>query len=232
MARVLRSVVVALCSSCAGVGVGAAQDAGQIVYKPGPDTGIVPPQVVREVKPQYAADAMRAGVQGAVELEFVVLADGTVGDVRVTRSVHAGLDEEAVRAVKQWTFKPGTKDGEPVAVQVNAELTFTLRRDEGVKLVNIVVKPGQVVTHPRTTRTVKPLYTAAAKKAGIEGNIVLEATVNPDGTVANIRVTQPLDPGLDREAVKAVSQWLFRPGTKDGKPVPVQVEILLAFALR
>jgi TonB family protein len=61
---------------------------------------------------------------------------------------------------------------------------------------------------------------------------VVEATVNPDGTVANIRVTQPLDPGLDQEAVKAVSQWLFRPSTRDGKSVPVQVEILLAFALR
>ena len=45
----------------------------------------------------------------------------------VTRSLDAELDEEAIKAAKQWDFKPGTKDGEAVAVQVNIEMTFTLK---------------------------------------------------------------------------------------------------------
>ena len=49
-------------------------------------------------------------------------------DVRVTRSPDEELDQEAVKAARQWKFKPGTKDGRPVAVQVNIELTFTLKR--------------------------------------------------------------------------------------------------------
>ena len=58
----------------------------------------------------------------------VVLPDGTVGDdVKVTRSLDEDLDKEAVKALRQWIFAPGTKDGKAVAVQVNVEMTFTLK---------------------------------------------------------------------------------------------------------
>jgi TonB family protein len=59
----------------------------------------------------------------------VVLPDGTVGSVEVVRSLDAtfGLDQEAIKAAKQWRFRPGTRLGEPVAVLVTIELTFTLR---------------------------------------------------------------------------------------------------------
>jgi protein TonB len=81
------------------------------------------------VKPNYTGDAMRAKLQGVVEMEAVVNADGSVGNVRITRSLDRtfGLDEEAIKAVKQWRFQPGMRKGQPVAVIVNVELTFTLR---------------------------------------------------------------------------------------------------------
>jgi protein TonB len=53
--------------------------------------------------------------------------DGTVGDVRVTKALNPGLDQEAIKAVKQWRFKPGHKDGKAVPVRVTLEMTFTLR---------------------------------------------------------------------------------------------------------
>ena len=97
------------------------------VYRPG--SGVVNPRILREVKPQYTADAMRAKVQGTVLLECVVLADGTVGRVDVVKSLDPtfGLDSEAVKAARQWRFQPGTRFGEPVNVLVTIELTFTLR---------------------------------------------------------------------------------------------------------
>lgn len=54
---------------------------------------------------------------------------GDVGDVEVTRSLDKeyGLDEEAVKAARQWKFEPGTKDGRAVPVQVTVEMTFALR---------------------------------------------------------------------------------------------------------
>jgi protein TonB len=64
-----------------------------------------------------------------VQLECVVLPDGTVGDVRVVEPLDQtyGLDDEAISAAKQWRFKPGTKGGKPVPVVVTLEMTFTLR---------------------------------------------------------------------------------------------------------
>ena len=96
-------------------------------YRPG--WGIVNPRVLREVNPQYTAEALRAKVTGTVVLELVVLPDGTVGDVRITRSLDPvlGLDEQAVKAARQWLFEPGTRFGEPVEVLVGVALDFDLK---------------------------------------------------------------------------------------------------------
>ena len=85
--------------------------------------------LIRDVKPQYTADAMRAKIQGSVWLECIVLPDGSVGNVRVTRSLDPrfGLDEEAIKAARQWRFRPGLRMGEPVSVIVTIELSFNLR---------------------------------------------------------------------------------------------------------
>ena len=79
--------------------------------------------------PKYTAEAMRAKVQGIVLVEAVVLPDGSVGDVTIVRSLdrNFGLDDEAINAAKQWRFQPGMRFGEPVAVLVTIELSFTLR---------------------------------------------------------------------------------------------------------
>jgi protein TonB len=72
---------------------------------------------------------MRAKIQGEVTLEAVVMPDGSVGQVHITRSLDSvfGLDQEAIRTVKQWRFAPGTRQGVPVPVLVEIAMTFTLR---------------------------------------------------------------------------------------------------------
>lgn len=98
------------------------------VFDPRKD-GVALPTPLREVKPQYTQAAMEAKIAGSVLLAAVVRNDGTVGKVTVLRSLdpHYGLDRAAIDAARQWRFKPGTKDGFPVAVQVTIELTFTLK---------------------------------------------------------------------------------------------------------
>ena len=110
-----------------GLGPGKGGGVGGGVYRPG--AGIINPKLQQEVKPQYTAEAMRAQVQGEVRLEVVVLPDGTVGNVRVIRSLDPvfGLDQEAIRAARQWRFTPGTRFGEPIAVLVVIALEFHLR---------------------------------------------------------------------------------------------------------
>jgi TonB family protein len=99
------------------------------VHDPRQDSTIVPPQVVSEVKPVYTPEAMQAKIQGSVWMEVVVLANGGVGDVTIVKSLDSehGLDQQALAAVRQWMFRPGTKSGKAVPVLVTIEMTFTLR---------------------------------------------------------------------------------------------------------
>ena len=110
-----------------GLGPGWGGGFGGGAYRPG--SGIELPRLLREVKPQYTADAMRAKIQGTAVLDCVVTPEGTVGECQIARSLDSsfGLDQEAVKAAKQWRFVPGKRLGQPVPVLVTIELTFTLR---------------------------------------------------------------------------------------------------------
>jgi protein TonB len=89
---------------------------------------VTSPVLVTRVAPSYTSEAMVAKVTGVVMLEAVVRADGTVGDVRVVKSLDAkrGLDQAAIAAAKQWVFKPGTRRGQAVDVIVTLVLEFRL----------------------------------------------------------------------------------------------------------
>ena len=120
------SLIALVSSLVAGPVASHAQQAAQgPVYKPG--DGVSAPVVVKEIKPQYTPEAMRAKIEGTVGLECVVETHGRVGEVTVTKPLDEGLDKEAVKAVRRWEFTPGKKDGKAVRVQITLELTFTLR---------------------------------------------------------------------------------------------------------
>jgi periplasmic protein TonB len=99
----------------------------QEVFQPG--NGVSLPSVVTQVKAEYTPEARAARIEGIVFLDAVVLSDGKVGDVTVSRSLDNtfGLDQQAVNAMKQWVFKPGMKDGRPVAVRIQVQVNFTLK---------------------------------------------------------------------------------------------------------
>jgi TonB family protein len=110
-----------------GLGDGSGGGTGGGVYQPG--NGVTVPVKVREVKPSYTSDAMRAKIQGTVWLQCVVRPDGSVTDVQVVKSLDPvfGLDQEAMNAARKWVFRPGTRLGQPVPVQITIEMEFTLR---------------------------------------------------------------------------------------------------------
>ena len=89
--------------------------------------GVTSPVTIKEVLPTYTQAALRAKVQGSVFLNAVVLDDGSVSQVEVAKSLDPELDQQAIDALEQWEFKPGTREGKPVAVRITCELTFTLK---------------------------------------------------------------------------------------------------------
>ena len=84
---------------------------------------------MRTVKPGYTAAAMDAHIEGTVAARGRRPRrwQGRRGDGHESLDKEYGLDTQAVEAARQWLFKPGTKDGKPVAVRVTLEMTFTLK---------------------------------------------------------------------------------------------------------
>jgi TonB family protein len=94
------------------------------------EPGVSGPVPVTISKPTYTPQAMLRRLQGEVTLSAVVRADGTVGDVQVIKSLDNndfGLDQQAVAAMQRSTFRPGTRNGQPVNVRVTAVMYFSLR---------------------------------------------------------------------------------------------------------
>jgi len=108
-----------------GIGPGSGGGTGGGPYRPG--SGIEPPRLLHEVKPDYPEEARRQGVAGEVELEIVVRRDGSVGDIRLLRGLGHGLDAKAIDAVRRWRFAPARRLGAPVDVIVEVAVEFRLR---------------------------------------------------------------------------------------------------------
>jgi protein TonB len=109
-----------------GVGPGSGGGIGGGVYRAG--NAVTSPQLILQIRPTYTAAALDQRIQGSVELELVVTPEGAPSEIRVVRSLDpAGLDEEAIKAVRQWKFKPGRLAGVPVNVLVTVVLDFAIR---------------------------------------------------------------------------------------------------------
>ena len=231
----LRPVVLAVALTSFGAPAGAQDPAKPM----GPAPGVTNPILLHEEKPTYTQDAMRAKVQGIVEVEAVVLANGLVGEVRIHKSLDKvfGLDEEALAAARKWRFRPAMHNGQPVPFKVIIQLEFRLHSkpnpdEEFARGAYSAKTPGLVL--PKVKEEAKPGYTSQARARGIEGVVELEAVVGPDGKVDRARVTKSLDReyGLDEEALRTARAWTFEPGTLNGSPVPVLVVIQLEFRLK
>jgi periplasmic protein TonB len=91
--------------------------------------GVSWPVATLRPPPVYTADAMRARLQGTVFLKCIVRPDGVCSDIRIARSLDAtmGLDQQAIESAKRWRFRPGMRQGEPVAVEIDMAIEFNIR---------------------------------------------------------------------------------------------------------
>ena len=107
-----------------GVGPGFGGGYGGGIYRVG--SGVSAPVATFAPDPDYSEEARKAKYQGVLVLAVVVGPDGKAHDAKVQRSLGMGLDEKALEKIKEWKFEPAKKDGVPVAVLVNIEVSFRL----------------------------------------------------------------------------------------------------------
>ena len=188
-------------------------------------SNVTPPQVIGSSAPLYTNEALAARVEGTVTLEASVDIAGKVSVLRVVKALGYGLDERAIQAVLTWSFSPALKDGMPVQAITQIEVDFKIP-PEGPFRVGAEVRPPSIIDR------VEPQYTDEARDAHLRGTVVLQAIIRKDGTVDIQRIVHSLGLGLDESAITALKQWRFQPGTKNGVPVDVSLNIEVNFNLK
>jgi TonB family protein len=197
--------------------------------KPDEKTGVVefgevkPPKLVKAVTPQYPLEARRLGFEGTVIIEATTDLKGRVKKTRVLKSVPF-LDEPAVKAIRQWVYEPVVISGRPRPIVFTVTIRFSLHnggKDKG----QTDIEPPKLITR------VVPVYPPEAKKAGIEGTVILGATIDGEGKVTDVKVLESV-PGLDQAAVDAVKQWVYTPVWVNNQPVIYTFTVAVKFALK
>ena len=201
---------------------------------PGPQAGgvriVQTPAVIRQVNPTYPVEAMRAGIEGSVEVELMIGDDGTVSHARVVRSANPIFDQAAIDAAEKWVFARPTAG--PVVRTV--ELNFTLSRGPaGTPRVRVgadsdAIRVGGNIRTPTKIKHVSPAYPEIAKAAAVRGMVILEVLVDREGRVAEALVLRSI-PLLDQAALDAVRQWVFTPTLLNGNPVQVIMTVTVNF---
>lgn len=102
--------------------------------------------------------------------------------------------------------------------------------DAPVQVKQEPVRVGGDIRPPNKIKDSKPVYPDIAKQARVQGIVILEAIIDPQGNVTNVRVLRSI-PLLDQSAIDAVKQWKYEPTLLNGVPVPIVMTVTVNFQL-
>jgi TonB family protein len=188
------------------------------VYRPG--NGVTSPKIVSHTDPEYSEEARIARLSGTVTVSLIVGEHGKVRDVRIVTAPGLALGEKAMEAVSSWRFKPGLKNGMPVAVAMDAEMNFRLSVGRGDwTLARVLFTPAEGMIRP--VLTAAP-YPAAYAATGPDGSVTISFDVDQNGLTANLHVETSSSPAVESEVISIVRGWRFQPGVRNGEPVSVR----------
>ena len=207
--------------------------------------GVMEGNLVYKVDPVYPPIAKTAHVQGIVVLHALISKTGDVENLKVV-SGPPMLAGSAIDAVRQRKYTPYMLGGETLEVETTISVNFSLKDDAKAKPPGNgaadagspqqyngapLRKIGGNVSSPMLIYMVDPEFSAEARQAKIEGIVLVNMIVSPQGVPVNVHVLRGLGHGLDEQAVEAVKQYRFKPAFEDGKPVPVELNVEVNFKI-
>jgi TonB family protein len=195
-----------------------------------PATGgsIVPPTIAEYTTPALYSDQARRGrTEGVVTIALHVDARGRVTNARVVKRLGNGLDQNALVAVRQWRFQPGTSNGSPVEMDAEVDIEFNLRTEAINELIanDMVTLVGPGITPPRVTRTTE----MPGRITSARGTVLLDVVLLENGSPKILRILRSLSPEADESAVRHFEQWRFSPALRNGVPVKVRMNAEVRF---
>lgn len=210
---------------------------------------------------RYPGAALQAGLQGTVPVSFVVEKSGDISEVKVDKSLAPALDAEALRLIRSGPhWKPARHRGQVVRQRVTVPVSFVLSPGSQVVTrpapVAAAAGAGQqppitidldaplavapdVPTHPVGGNDVffdwiqkNQQYPLLARQRKIQGRVMVEFMVQPDGSLTDARVLKKMGSGLDEEAlrlIKTAPKW--EPATFKGRPLKQKMVLPVIFQL-
>lgn len=193
------------------------------------ETYFQPPETVSATNVRYP---IRSIAFGTVVLEARISETGAFEDVKVLRDI-ASLTPEAIRAVKNWAFKPARLDGKVVRSRMTVAVTFN---PAVLNPADIPLPPlAQPANQPKDQLQFEPPEVVSAAfpnypaRSVAFGTVVLEVTIGETGEVEDVKVVRDIA-SLTPEAIRALKKWKFKPARSGSKSV--RAEMALAFVFR
>lgn len=207
------------------------------------------------VRPKYPKEALRNGIAGTVELTAVIASDGKLKDL-MSQSGDSEFSRSAITAIRKWRFHPQLRQGQPVEATYKIQVRFNSLLQEAnsdVELeapqpeppptpslsktdrpglspdVHYMSEPGTVA--PKQIYSPEPEFSEVSRKNREQGNVEIALVVGTDGLPRDLSVICSSIPNSSQNAIEAVAQWKFEPGTKDGKTVPIAIAVHVSFQL-
>lgn len=199
---------------------------------------------------RYPSAALQGGKQGTVPVTFVVEKTGSISQVKVAKSLDPALDAEAVRLISsapRWT--PAQHRGLKVRQRITVPVSFQI--PAGTPAAGSAASPIPVAnggpTVVKADSPARPVggtdaffewiqqnqrYPALARQRKIQGRVMMEFMIQPDGSLTDVKVLKRMGSGLDEEAtrlIKAAPKW--QPAVYDGKAVRQKMQLPVVFQL-
>lgn len=209
------------------------------------------------VRPKYPKKSLEAGAQGTVELRAIVDRKGRTQNLTVVDGEPL-FALPALEAVRKWHFHPVIVEGRPVETTYKVQVRFVLLLREAIpdwevdspqetsEVAKSVppefkrdtpdgpvyrVSEGQGIAAPKQVYSPEPEFSQKARQAYEQGTVTLSLIVGTDGKPRDVTLSCSSAPDLNENAVAAIKSWKFEPGTKDGKPVMVEIAVEVQFHL-
>jgi TonB family protein len=201
--------------------------------------GMEPPKLLTSIRTHYPAAAKDEGVGGTVVVRALIDRKGRVKKTEIVSSPDKRLAKAAVNAMTMREYAPATRDGEPVAVWWKETFEFRLNADEVARILACdpsKVEAGDPPTDtnfdpPVIARTVDPILSERMILRRQPGTVVLQCKVNVCGRVEDCKVLKSNGADFSASAIEAAQQRLYRPATKNGRPVAIQFTIRIDFRM-
>jgi TonB family protein len=174
---------------------------------------------------QYAPESLKAAEAALAALDAELKTQEAKWFPSYEKAASLAADAKAAgeKAAAEAAAAKEKADAAAAAEKAAAEAVEQARKE--------AVRVGGKIRPPTKTKNVTPVYPAAAKAAGVQGVVIIEAVIGADGKVADAKVLRSV-PDLDGAAVAAVKQWEFTPTLLNGKPVPVVMTVTVNFKLK